>query len=186
MKNGFIAINPPLTTSRISSLSTRTARPEFLDAIERILLAVGLNLQIINPYLLRTKGEMMQECSDQSRLAELAPVSTSCGRFQRFNYTHCGRCVPCQIRRASFLTWGRDDSTRYYFHDIGKKDSEHAGFDDVRSVAIARFEIEESGFERWVGPTLSSSAFTDPAPVAAMLKRGMLELGALHDAYGVQ
>jgi 7-cyano-7-deazaguanine synthase in queuosine biosynthesis len=185
-ENGFIAINPPLTTSRISSLSTRTARPEFLDAIERILREVGLNVQIVNPYLLKTKGEMMQECSDQSTLGALAHVSTSCGRFQRFNYTHCGRCVPCQIRRASFLTWGQDDTTRYYFHDIGKPDSEHAGFDDVRSVAIARYEIEESGFERWVGPTLSSSAFTEPAHVAAMLKRGMLELGALHDAYGVK
>ncbi|WP_083403501.1 Qat anti-phage system QueC-like protein QatC [Curtobacterium sp. MCBA15_016] len=185
-ENGFIAINPPLTTSRISSLSTRTARPEFLDAIERILRDVGLNVRIINPYLLKTKGEMMQECSDQTRLAELAHVSTSCGRFQRFNYTHCGRCVPCQIRRASFLSWGRDDSTRYYFHDIGKQDSEHAGFDDVRSVAIARYEIEESGFERWVGPTLSSLAFTEAAQVAAMLRRGMLELGALHDAFGVK
>ncbi|WIB60413.1 7-cyano-7-deazaguanine synthase [Curtobacterium sp. MCLR17_007] len=185
-ENGFIAINPPLTTSRISSLSTRTARPEFLNAIERILRNVGLNLQIINPYLLKTKGEMMQECSDQSRLEALAHVSTSCGRFQRFNYTHCGRCVPCQIRRASFLTWGHDDPTRYYFHEIGKLDSEHAGFDDVRSVAIARLEIEEAGFDRWVGPTLSSSAFADPAPVAAMLKRGMLELGALHDAYRIR
>jgi 7-cyano-7-deazaguanine synthase in queuosine biosynthesis len=185
-ENGFIAVNPPLTTSRISSLSTRTARPEFLSAIERILQNLGLNLEIINPYLLATKGEMMQECSDQPKLKALAHVSTSCGRFQRFNYTHCGRCVPCQIRRASFLTWGHDDPTPYYFDDIGKPDSEHAGFDDVRSVAIARYEIEESGFERWVGPTLSSSAFTDPAQVAAMLKRGMLELGALHDTYGVE
>jgi 7-cyano-7-deazaguanine synthase in queuosine biosynthesis len=185
-ENGFIAINPPLTTSRISSLSTRTARPEFLSGIEQVLRNVGLNIAIINPYATKTKGEMMAECANQSMLEALAPISTSCGRFQRFNYTHCGRCVPCQIRRASFLRWGHNDPTEYYFHDIGKPDADHAAFDDVRSVAIARYEIEESGLDRWLGPTLSSPAFTDPASSLAMIARGMDELGALHRAFGVR
>ncbi len=38
-ENGFIALNPPLTGSRLGSLSTRTAHPEFLGRFQAILSA---------------------------------------------------------------------------------------------------------------------------------------------------
>ncbi|MGC0239576.1 Qat anti-phage system QueC-like protein QatC [Arthrobacter sp. SD76] len=106
-ENGFIAINPPLTNARIGSLSTRTAHPEFLGRIQQVLDDAGLRVRIENPYAEKTKGEMLQECLDQPLLMTEAAISTSCGRFQRFNYQHCGRCVPCQIRRAAFTSWGK-------------------------------------------------------------------------------
>jgi hypothetical protein len=93
---------------------------------------------------------------DQALLSTEASVSTSCGRFQRFNYRHCGRCVPCQIRRAAFTAWGHDDPTEYVYADLGRPDEDHAAFDDVRSVALARLVVAEEGFDRWLGPTLSS------------------------------
>lgn len=109
-ENGFIAINPPLTNARIGSLSTRTAHPEFLGKMQEVLDGAGLRVKIVNPYAEKTKGEMLRECLDQSLLSEEAGASTSCGRFQRFNYTHCGRCVPCQIRRGAFIAWGRNEA----------------------------------------------------------------------------
>ena len=112
-ENGFIAMNPPLTGGRLGSLSTRTAHPEFLTRFQNVLEAAELRVQIVNPYRAITKGEMLQHCSDQLLLKAHAIHSTSCGRFQRFNYKHCGRCVPCQVRRAAFLSWGVIDTTPY-------------------------------------------------------------------------
>ena len=184
-ENGFIAINPPLTNARIGSLSTRTAHPDFLGQMQDILDGVGLRVKIVNPYAEKTKGEMLRECLEQSLLSEEAGVSTSCGRFQRYKYTHCGRCVPCQIRRGAFITWGHDDPTQYVYEDLGRADEDHSAFDDVRSVAMARLVTAEDGFDRWLGPTLSSPRITNSAALREMLRRGLDELGALHARYGI-
>lgn len=185
-ENGFIAINPPLTGGRLGSLSTRTAHPEFLTRLQQVLDAAGLRVIIENPYAQKTKGEMLRECRDQALLVKEAVRSTSCGRFQRFNYRHCGRCVPCQVRRAAFNAWGIPDTTSYVYSSLGKNDSEHARFDDVRSVAIALAAAQDEGVESWLGHALGSSLIGDRVGLTAMLERGLAELKALHHAYGVK
>lgn len=184
-ENGFIAINPPLTPMRVGSLSTRTAHPRFLGYIQQVFATVGLNTRIINPYRLQTKGQMMADCSDQDALVQLAHVSTSCGRYQRYNYHHCGRCLPCQVRRAAFLRWGESDATNYFFDDLGIDDEDHSGFDDVRAVAMARFAIADDGLRYWAGSALSGVPSSERDAVEAMLHQGMAELGALQDHYQV-
>ncbi|MBN9607416.1 MAG: hypothetical protein J0G30_12480 [Actinomycetales bacterium] len=179
-ENGFIAMNPPMTAARIGSLSTRTAHPEFLGRMQEVLAALGLNVAIENPYRYQTKGEMMNACADQSLLQRLAVESTSCGRFQRFGYRHCGRCVPCQIRRASFLAWARPDTTDYVYRDLALRNSDHAHFDDVRSVGIAIATVAESGLDRWLGTGLGSPYVADRAQYRSMLERGLTELANLH------
>jgi 7-cyano-7-deazaguanine synthase in queuosine biosynthesis len=185
-ENGFIAMNPPLTGARLGSLSTRTAHPEFLARLQGVLDAAGLRVRIENPYRAMTKGEMLAGCTDQPLLAAEAARSTSCGRFQRFNYKHCGRCVPCQVRRAAFLTWGEKDSTSYVYEDLGKDDADYAGFDDVRAVRMAIAEVQADGLESWLGPALSSGLIADKAALKDMVRRGLEELAVLHRAYGVK
>lgn len=180
-ENGLIAINPPLTSSRLGSLSTRTAHPVYLKLLQRILDAAEMGVQIANPYAEKTKGEMLRECADQTLLSSLATRSTSCGRFLRFNYHHCGRCVPCQVRRAAFQAWeGSNDLTEYVYRDLGRPDSDHAAFDDVRSVAIALSAIRADGIEPWLGHALSSSLIDNRGGLMQMLGRGFDELQVLH------
>jgi 7-cyano-7-deazaguanine synthase in queuosine biosynthesis len=185
-ENGFIAINPPLTGSRIGSLSTRTAHPYFLSQFQVILDTAGLGVKIHNPYATKTKGEMLTQCADQSVLRELAATSTNCGRFQRFGYRHCGRCVPCQVRRAAFLVWGEDDPTDYVYQDLGRDDPEHAGFDYVRSVGMALAAVKDGGFDQWLGSALSWPRLDQRDALKDMLCRGLAELGSLHREYGVK
>ncbi|MCE9583734.1 MAG: 7-cyano-7-deazaguanine synthase [Planctomycetes bacterium] len=185
-ENGFIAMNPPLTPGRVGSLSTRTAHPTFLAGIQRVLDAAGIRVRIENPYRLKTKGEMLLECADQDYLRKEAAKSTSCGRFQRFKYQHCGRCVPCQVRRAAFLKWGVQDTTKYVHSALGKNDLHHAGFDDVRSVGIAIAQERAIGLDRWLSASLSSIPFAEQAPLRSMIGRGLTELEALHTKYGVK
>ena len=186
-ENGFIAINPPLTGTRLGSLSTRTAHPEFLNRIRDILAAADLRIELINPYEHATKGEMLVGCKDQSLLRSLAAQSVSCGRYRVYNYNHCGRCIPCQVRRAAFLAWDASCDTTYYRYEaLGKRDSEHAHFDDVRSLAMALREVKTGGLGPWLGATLSYPRMGDPVPIRDLVKRGLAELAALHDHLGVK
>ena len=185
-ENCFISANPPLTAARVGSLSTRTTHPVLLRLIQQLLEHAGLNVQLRNPYQTKTKGEMLADCADQELLAQLAVRSTSCGRFGHFGYRHCGRCVPCQIRRAAFLRWGVADTTHYIYDDLGADDEEHARFDDVRSAAMAIAEVAADGFDEWLGATLSTAALGDVSDLKSAVQRGLEELKTLHQHYGVK
>ena len=184
-ENGFIAINPPLTDARLGSLSTRTAHPAFLSKIQAVFDNMGLHVRIVNSYSEKTKGEMLKECVDQAALRREAVLSTSCGRFQRYNYRHCGRCIPCQIRRAAFLEWGNPDTTNYVFDRLGRRDPDHARFDDVMSSAMAIATVDEVGLDRWIGTSLSAREITNAPALRLMVGRGIEELRTLHSSLGV-
>jgi hypothetical protein len=185
-ENGFISINPPLTEMRLGSLSTRTTHPVFFLLLHQLLDQAGLRVRLENPYQLKTKGEMLRDCADKKALLAHASKTTSCGRYLIFGHTHCGRCVPCLVRRAAFRAAGMPDGTKYVYSNLGRDDDDHAGFDDVRSVAMAIAEVEADGLERWLGTALSTTLLGDVAPLQAMVGRGLKELEALLKSYGVK
>lgn len=185
-ENGYIALNPPLTGGRLGSLSTRTAHPDTLGGLQAVLDASGLRVQLVNPYALKTKGEMLRECRNQELLRDLASKSTSCGRYLRHGYRHCGRCVPCQVRRAAFVAWGQHDDTDYVYRRLGKNDQQHARFDDVRSVAVALATVQAQGLDSWLAGALSSPRVSQPEEYGMMVDRALGELSALHTGLGVR
>lgn len=185
-ENGLISINPPLTPARIGSLSTRTTHPVFLRLFQDLLEAAELRVQVRNPYQLKTKGEMLRECRDQAFLREYAAETTSCGRFARNGWKHCGRCLPCLIRRAAFHRWGEEDKTAYMYADLSKNDSQHARFDDVRCAAMAAALVESEGIDSLATTNLNGFAMGDLAPYKTMLTRGIKELGQFLASAGVR
>ncbi len=185
-ENGFIALNPPLTENRVGSLSTRTTHPVVLNTLQQILDAIGIRVSIHNPYVLMTKGEMMLGCTDQPLLLQRAFQSTSCGRFKQFGYTHCGRCVPCLVRRAAFHRANVMDQTTYVFDNLATDDSDYAGFDDVRSVLIAAAMRDDMGIGRWLGATIASSKIQNKDGLRAMADRGLDELNSFLVHLGVE
>lgn len=184
-ENGFISINPPLTVSRLGSLSTRTTHPYFLQLFQQLLENAELRVTIENPYQFITKGEMLLACRGQSLLEEYAHVSTSCGRYARNGYKHCGRCVPCLIRRAAFQKWNHDDHTDYVYNDLSILDRQHAAYDDVRAAAMAVQFVLSDGLENWASSALSSSILNDIAPYKRVIQRGLDELAAFLNTVGV-
>ena len=179
-ENGFISYNVPLTPLRVGSLSTRTTHPYFLRLIQETWDRAGLKIRIENPYQHRTKGEMLSSCSDQDLLASLVSTSTSCGRFGRFGYQHCGRCVPCLVRRAAFFAWGRPDSTEYVYEDLASQ----SDFDDVRSAALACIRAETEGVRRWSRNSLSSRYVDDVDAAVELVERGLQEIRVLLQSEG--
>ena len=185
-ENGFIAINPPLTGSRLGGLSTRTAHPEFLGRLQTVLDAADLGAEIVNPYGAKTKGEMLRECANQPLLKAEAVRSTSCGRFQRFNYRQCGRCVPCQVRRAAFLVLGGiPDTTTYVYEQLGVmmktiRASTTFALLPSRSRPPRMMVSNHGSVTRWHRRWSAIAR-----ALISMLDRGLVELRTLHNAYGV-
>ncbi|GAB4228004.1 MAG: hypothetical protein Kow0032_07790 [Methyloligellaceae bacterium] len=185
-ENGLIAINPPLTPARLGALSTRTMHPVYLATLQSLLDNAGLRVTIENPYRFKTKGEMLAGCADQDFLRKYAHTATSCGRFRRFKFTHCGRCLPCLIRRAAFHAWGQKDRTKYVYGNLGKNDDDHAGYDDVRSAAMAVAAAKSEGLDSVIGASLSSPLVENLNDYRDVVQRGLDELAAFLTSQGVK
>lgn len=178
-ENGFISLNPPLTPDRLGSLSSRTTHPTFLAAFQELLDAADLRVRIENPLQFKTKGEALAGCRDQQYLKSNAARSTSCGRYARNAFQHCGRCVPCLIRRAAFRRWGERDRTGYRFARLGTRDKDHALYDDVRSAAMALESVRQDGVDQWLSSCLDSRVVPDTRPYRDVIERSVQELADL-------
>jgi hypothetical protein len=177
-ENGFISLNIPLTPLRIGSLSTRTTHPIYLNKLQDVFDSAGIRIRLLNPYQEMTKGEMLTECKNQPLLKQLIGATTSCGRYARTGFRQCGRCVPCLVRRASFVRWGEADSTRggYKYGRLGTPNRDHRDFDDVRSVAYAIYKAQTRGFKAWAGGNLNSAQLGSTTVYEGVAQRGLDEL----------
>jgi hypothetical protein len=145
-ENGLIALNVPLDPLRLGSNSTRTTHPFYIARWNDLLVELGIDARIENPYWDRTKGEMTSACSNGTLLAGLAGKSLSCSspakaRWQGHGIEHCGYCLPCLIRRAALdAAWGAGvDATTYTIPDLRAQvlDTREAIGKQVRSFQFA-------------------------------------------------
>lgn len=131
-ENGFIGINVPLTDSRNGSCSTRTTHPIFLKSLNHILQSVGLKHKISNFYWDKSKGEIVAEHKANPVFKRSAHRTLSCSHpcLSRYDRKYdksieipcnCGYCYPCLIRRASFLTTGKDSTIYNSVYRINKE-----------------------------------------------------------------
>jgi hypothetical protein len=184
-ENGLICINPPLLPGRVSSLSTRTTHPQFIGMLQELLDGIDVSVRLELPYRFKTKGEMLKECLDQDFLQKWAADSTSCGRFRTYNRTHCGRCVPCMIRKSAFLAWGGGrDTTRYIFESLANSEKT-SGPDDPMAAALAVLSIQEKGLDSFLGASIAFAPPSERADYRRVLGTGIHELQTLLERDGV-
>jgi hypothetical protein len=176
-ENGFISINPPLLPGRMASLSTRTTHPQFMALLQKLFDGVGVDAQLSMPYRFKTKGEMLAQCADQALLMSYACDTTSCGRFRTYNRTHCGRCVPCMVRKAAIQRWGSSDTTRYKFSALAAAGKTSA--DDPMAVACAVLTAEQRGIDSFLGATLTFASDADRPHYRRVAEQGLVELATL-------
>lgn len=110
-ENGTISLNIPLDKGRRSACSTRTTHPVFLKRLQSALSAIGIQNQLVNPYQLKSKKDMVDDCCLEVERARalrlLCGESCSCAKrshrryWVRKNVLHCGVCMPCLYRRVS-------------------------------------------------------------------------------------
>ncbi len=184
-ENGFIALNPPLSPRRVGALSTRTAHPEFLSGIQRILDAGSIPVSIENPFRHLTKGEMLRGSSNASLAHRLASNTVSCGRWKR-KRMQCGHCVPCLIRRAALHASSVTDGTQYWLGDLKQVMDKPDRRADLLSVIYAIKRSRTESIARWV--IRAGTLPTDPnerAQLLQVVERGRDELAAFIRSGGV-
>lgn len=100
-ENGQMAIHLPLSAARIGVFSTHTAHPQFVQlAGEFFSKVLEYQIQVSNPYLYKTKAEVVKALVAQH--PAIIADSVSCWRGSRVSGSnHCGECVPCLIRRVA-------------------------------------------------------------------------------------
>lgn len=196
-ENGFISINPPLSSGRLSSLSTKTTFQPYLQGLESLLSSVGCHIHFVEPYKFKTKGEMFMQCKDQLLLKRYLSKTTSCGRYSRYGKKHCGRCVPCMVRRAAFYKADIKDDTVYkYFklNDEEKKAENPRSFidyEDMRTTLylidkeVARNNDRNKAIEKLYGWLLSFSSEEDRQNYLDVIRRGFEEIKAYLKAQGL-
>lgn len=184
-ENGLIALNIPLDALRLGSLSTRTTHPFYMDCWNELLSTLGINGKLENPYWNKTKGEMVDNCTNKKLLNEAVPLSLSCssptkGRWQGISTQHCGYCLPCLIRRASL----KKDPTTYTLQDINAQtlNTLRSEGQQIRSFQVAIKRLSKN-------PALAKILIYKPGPLpqdpkivselANVYSRGMAEIGKL-------
>lgn len=117
-ENGFISLNPPMVPARSGTLSTRTTHPRTLASVNHLLKEAGIDLAVVNPFLLRTKGDIAALAMQAGAAPELVFGTVSCARpsarrADPLRYGNCGYCFPCLVRRGGFHGAGIEDHTTY-------------------------------------------------------------------------
>ncbi len=184
-ENGFISLNIPLNSGRMGSFSTKTTHPVYLNGIQNLWSEVGISLNLIMPYQFKTKGEVLAECKNQQFLKELVFQSVSCGKYRVYKMQHCGRCVPCLVRRAAFQHWGEVDETLGGYYSNQLERINHGNPDDVGAMANACLIVEQSGIQRLISGNLFFADHQKRKDFEGVVSRGLKEVEQLLQGQGV-
>ena len=196
-ENGSISLNYPLSAARISSLSTRTVHPYYIEELNKLLRNLRINNSVINPYCLKTKGEMAFDCFERGKeaLEETVPISVSCakGRRSAKNWKNksakaCGRCLPCIYRRAALNKVNLDDFVPGYYgddlHEIDLNSGQKASSDLKAIVSLIKSKKSKKEIKRTLLSTCKIK-FNELDAYADLVTRTISEVSVLLKKAGV-
>ncbi|KIM07165.1 MAG: hypothetical protein KU29_07360 [Sulfurovum sp. FS06-10] len=184
-ENGVISINIPLNPSRSCSNSTKTMHPYFIQKIQDALYKLNIFIEIKNPYLLKTKGEMLIQNENKNLISQLANLTISCSHatlrmnWFRTDNNNCGYCIPCTIRRAAIHKLGsRLDDGLEYGYDIGKNEISFNTQNETKLdiLALSYFLNQKLNLEQLKREIKIIAKIENIDGVADMLYRGYEEL----------
>lgn len=174
-ENGFISLNLPLSPGRAGSLSTKTTHPYYMRCLQEVWDDLGFELDLVTNYKFKTKGDMLRECKNKDLLRELVYDSTSCGKFLRHKSRHCGRCVPCMVRRAAFLSAGMPDTTLYEYMSL-KNAFKGKHPNDSGAMAYACRRLHDPDYMRTIYGSFSFAEDVERELFVDTYKKGLGEI----------
>lgn len=176
-ENGLISLNIPLTNTRLGSSSTRTTHPYYMGMLQKLLDKMGIEITLKNPYQFKTKGEMLLGCQKPQFIKEQYINTMSCSHPDQVRYDknpeplHCGKCLPCSIRRAAVIqAYGVDNNT-YADGNFEKPRAKQ----ELRSFKIGLLDYEKNKNNPLI-IQVSGPVETDYVKYHEVYKRGMNEL----------
>jgi 7-cyano-7-deazaguanine synthase in queuosine biosynthesis len=188
-ENGYTSLNVPLHPNRAGALSTRSTHPMTFDRMNALLVGLGLDVAVANPFEAMTKGEVMMMISDLSppeHWLDAAAVTLSCGKLDGARIPGgggnpnlgCGLCVPCLVRRGTFIAAGQPDRTRYLVNEMtgsGLAQLVRRRQDDIDAVRYGTARpVDEDLIDSQTWPD-----GYDLDAASALVQRGLDELAAV-------
>lgn len=185
-ENGYTGINLQLRPNRGGALSTRSTHPDTFHRFGQVLDALGIGITVANPFQWMTKGEamtMVAATSPPSGWEDTAALTLSCSKIDGNwfgaspNY-NCGLCVPCMVRRSTFLKAGIPDKTTYVFQSVTGKQ-----LDDLIDARRGDIEAVKYAIAVGVDPEAIDAGTWPPGydldQAEALVQRGLDELALL-------
>lgn len=120
LESGIGSINLPLMSGMFGSRATRSAHPEFLRRMSRLMTQiVDRPISYVLPFRNQTKGQMMTNAS-RFGLQDILPLTMSCVHYplRIAGAKQCGVCPACIFRRQSLHVAGLTESERTYRYDL--------------------------------------------------------------------
>jgi hypothetical protein len=173
-ENGQLAVNPPLTQARLGALSTRSVHPWTLDRVNRLIRSIGGSVEVENPLLGLTKGEVCARGRNAGLTAKVLFETVSCGRPTGRALPNCGSCFPCLVRRSGLYYVLREDRTPYSYESVDPGDEKQGV--DLR--AVQRWLAQDFDVYDLIAD-MPWPAHTPPSTVMPVLLRGREELQAV-------
>lgn len=185
-ENGYTSINLPLRPNRGGALSTRSTHPDTFRRVTEILKALAIGVTITNPYEWVTKGEAMESVlasAPPNGWEQTAKLTLSCSKLGGNWYggspnLNCGLCVPCMVRRATFIKANVNDPTQYLFQNISGQNLQ-----DLIDARRGDIEAVKYAIEAGADPNSIDAGTWPPGydldRAEALVQRGLDELALL-------
>ena len=122
-ENGILALNIPITVSRIFT-NTKTAHPRYVRDFNMLISNLFPNsICVKNPFDHMTKGETISILKDADYINLIKETITCSKSFllqinSNTTAKNCGTCIPCILRRASIHHANLWDYDVQYAYDI--------------------------------------------------------------------
>jgi 7-cyano-7-deazaguanine synthase in queuosine biosynthesis len=149
-ENGYTSLNLPLHANRGGALSTRSTHPSTFRRMTDLLEASKIPVQVSNPFSSLTKGEIMALVAKDApqNWLDAAANTLSCSKLDGARIQggggnpnlHCGLCMPCLVRRGTFIRAEQVDSTQYLAETLKGTARDHLirrRQDDIDAVLYA-------------------------------------------------
>lgn len=156
----FTALNPPWSATQFGADNYRGVHPHTLLLFERLLkVALDVDLQIENPCLFMTKGDMCKSIAS-IKAGDSVGDTVTCDSFPLRlpnGVTHCGHCPSCILRRPSLRAAGLVpfDNHAKYQHDI---------FGEYQKLdQRSRFDIHLVREQAWTFTKIVNDKYPDAA-----------------------
>lgn len=107
-ENGVVSLNLPPVDNVQSTRATRTTHPQTLALFSEFLSrTVGDTFRVDNPYIFRTKADVVETIA-RLQMADKIAHTSSCADTRNRNkqHPHCGKCSQCIDRRFAVLSRG--------------------------------------------------------------------------------
>lgn len=158
-ENGTVSFNLPITGELVGGRASRTTHPRTIKMLRELLtLVFGVPFEIENPFLWRTRADIMEQLKS-SGLSSHCAKTISCAHTKErtTQHSHCGRCSQCIDRRFAALAAQMSD------------DEDPAVMYAASLDTPCRDELHRTLIERYIGTVLRLRTMTSAQELMAQV-----------------